>query len=239
MAPSLAARESDTAEQYDCYIAEGREFSSCRYGSDDAAISIAITGDSHAASLIPGLRALVEARGWQLDTYVGFACQLAPGETCIARPDIERALVAGDYDMVLATGTSRLHPEVSILVDYWRALGARGVPIVPVVDVPYLPEDTNSCIDASGGVPESLESCRIPRGIALGEWPDLYGAAAMELGIPAIDLTPVLCDADTCSTIIGRTLVFRDSPASHLTATFSRTLADFWGAELDTVFGHS
>lgn len=53
---------------------------------------------------------------------------------------------------------------------------------------------------------------------------DSYGQAAEQLGFPYIDLTDEFFRDDRCPAVIGNVIVYRDSPYSHTTATFSRTL---------------
>ena len=233
--PTLAAREGDTAVQYACYVGENQEFRTCSYGPEDAVVRLAITGDSHAASLIPGLRAAVEENGWRLDVFVGRGCSFQPSGSCGAREEFDAALVAGDYDAVLVTSWRSTHPSVETLVAFWSPYLAQGVPIVGVGDVPHLPEDVNACIDGSGGDSARLQTCIIPLDSALDLQPDRYVDTAAELGIPAIDLTPLFCLPDGCPTVIGGVLVYRDSPFSHITSTFSGTMGRFWSDQLTSV----
>jgi peptidoglycan/LPS O-acetylase OafA/YrhL len=233
--PTLAARESDTRGQYVCYVGEAKEFRTCFYGPVNARVRIAITGDSHAASLIPGLRAAAEENGWRLDVFVGFDCGLQPGGSCSAREEFDAALVEGSYDAVLATSWRRFHPQAGVLADYWSTFLADGVPIVAIGDVPHLPEDVNACVDASGGAGDRLKACIIPMTVALDSEPDQYVAAASALDIPAIDLSALLCMLDGCPTVIGGALVYRDSPASHITSSFSLSMSRFWSDRLKGV----
>jgi peptidoglycan/LPS O-acetylase OafA/YrhL len=233
--PTLASREGDTAVQYACYVGEGQEFRTCSYGPDDAVVRLAITGDSHAASVIPGLRAAAEENGWRLDVFVGRGCSFQPSGMCGARAEFDAALIAGEYDAVLVTSWRSTHPPVENLVTYWSPFLAQGVPIVAVGDVPHLPEDVNACIDASGGDGALLRACIIPLDAALDLQPDRYLETAATLGIPSIDLSPLFCLPEGCPTVIGGVLVYRDSPFSHITSTFSGTMGRFWTNQLTSV----
>lgn len=228
VAPTLAGRAEDTADVYSCYVPEGGEFTTCRFGDENAAVRLALRGDSHAASLLPGLRDLVEREGWLLDTYYGFGCQLAARDSCGASDQFAAAIRDGDYDAVIATGTRRWQPDVDALADYWAGLMEEGIRVLPVVDVPSFPTTTNECVESSGGDPALLDACVTPRAEALEALPDRYGPAAQKLGIPYIDFTEILCVEDGCPAAIGGVLLYRDSPASHLTATFSRSMSDAW-----------
>lgn len=230
--PALAARESDTAVQYGCYIPAEGAFQTCSYGVDGAAVRIAIAGDSHAASLIPGLVVAVEQLGWSLDVFVGSGCTFQPGGDCPARAEIDRALLNGGYDAVLITSWRRYHPDAEVLAAYWEPFLLAGVPFVAVGDVPHLPEDVNACIDSSRGDWKLLEDCKTDVDKALGFQPDRYVQGADIAGIPSIELAPLLCDSTNCPAMIGRVLVYRDSPASHITSTLSRTMSEFWVEQL-------
>jgi hypothetical protein len=61
---------------------------------------------------------------------------------------------------------------------------------------------------------------------------DTYELAADELGLPTIDLTDTFCGDEHCPAVIGHSIVYRDT-ASHITATFSRSL----GAALSESIG--
>ena len=58
-------------------------------------------------------------------------------------------------------------------------------------------------------------------------------AAATELvlpGIAAIDVTPYLCTATVCPAVIGTVIAYFD--ASHMTATYGRTIAPLIEADI-------
>ena len=79
--------------------------------------------------------------------------------------------------------------------------------------------------------PDDLAACGGPRERWVPE--DPLVAAARELDDPritAVDLTDLICSATQCPAVVGGVLVYFDS--SHLTATYSRTLAPFLDAPL-------
>lgn len=233
--PTLASRERDTSGQYECYVGESGAFRTCSYGPEDASVRLAITGDSHAASLIPGLRAAVEENGWRLDVFVGWGCGLQPNSNCSARAEFDEAILDNDYDAVLATSWRRSHPPAVELANYWSTFISDGVSIVAVGDVPHLPEEVNECIDRSAGKGVQLRECTIPLELALDLQPDSYTSAAATLGLPSVDLSALLCRVEGCPAVIGATLVYRDSPASHITSTFSRTMSGFWSDQISSL----
>lgn len=219
--PALASLADDVGNQYSCYAPAGKPMNSCAYGPRGATTRIAIVGDSHAASLVPGLIAAATISGWRLETFVGNGCQIG-SRSCVGADDTKQALIDGDYDAVLVTGMRKYHPKVEVLEAAWRELIARGVNLVPVVDVPSFPESTLNCLAASGGKPLKAGECSTSLHDGLEESPDRYGVVGESLGLHVVDLTAIFC-ADSCPAVIAHVIVYRDITA-HITSTFSSTL---------------
>jgi peptidoglycan/LPS O-acetylase OafA/YrhL len=229
--PTLSARSADTEGQYKCYVnAEGLGYIECTQGDIGSDTRIAITGDSHAASLVPGLVAAAEQEGWAVDVLVGNGCQLTSPK-CGVRDIFDDKLLNGDYDLVFVTGKRANQPELQVVVDEFTRLADAGVRIVPIVDVPIFTETTDACVIQSDGTMATTPECSTPRGEALAVG-DTYELAADELGLPTIDLTDTFCGDEHCPAVIGHSIVYRDT-ASHITATFSRSL----GAALSESIG--
>jgi hypothetical protein len=51
-------------------------------------------------------------------------------------------------------------------------------------------------------------------------------AAALVQGTAVVDLTEYFCDTKNCPAVVGNVIVYRDT-ASHVTASFAKTLAPF------------
>jgi peptidoglycan/LPS O-acetylase OafA/YrhL len=222
--PALSARGEDTEGQYKCYVnAEGEGYIECTYGDVTSDIRIAVTGDSHAASLVPGLILAAEEKGWALDVMVGNGCQLG-GTKCGVREKFDDRISNGEYDLILVTGKRDNQPAVDDLKKQFTRLSEAGLRIVPIVDVPEYAESTDVCVTESTGTVSSTSGCSTTRSDALMEHEDRYERTAEALGMETIDLTDTFCGDESCPAVIGHTLVYRDT-ASHLTATFSRTLS--------------
>jgi peptidoglycan/LPS O-acetylase OafA/YrhL len=220
--PTLTARSGDTEGQYKCYVnAEGLGYIECTQGDAGSDTRIAITGDSHAASLVPGLVAAAEENGWAVDVLVGNGCQLTSVK-CGVRDTFDDKLLNGDYDLVLVSGKRANQPEQRAIVDEFTRLADAGVRVVPIVDVPIFTEATDACVVQSDGTMATTPDCSTPREEALAVG-DTYERAADELGLPSIDLTDIFCGDEICPAVIGHSIVYRDT-ASHITATFSRSL---------------
>jgi hypothetical protein len=82
------------------------------------------------------------------------------------------------------------------------------------------------CLSAHLG---STAICDLPRSSAVNAG---FQAAEHELGVPVIDMTDYLCNADTCLAIIGNVFVYRDR--SHLTEEAAETLAPVFNPQVMT-----
>lgn len=221
--PGPESRLDDTANQYRCWVGVGEDYEPCGWGDEEAEVRIAIVGDSHASSYLPAIIPLVEEHGWRLDVMSGNGCRLEVEPECDAGADMLEALEGGAYDVIFATSMRSNQADVETTVEEWSDFADRGLEIVPIVDVPFFPEETDRCVawarDALGA-----EDCWTPIEEAQAEELDAYGQAALELGFPYIDLTDEFCREERCPAVIGNVIVYRDSPYSHITGTFSRTL---------------
>jgi len=110
------------------------------------------------------------------------------------------------------------------MIEHWEVFVSAGVNLVPIVDVPTYAGSTEVCMEASNGELVGASTCSTPRGEALLSVPGRYGATGDYFGLDVVDLTDVFCGANECPAVIGNTIVYRDL-ASHITATFSRSLA--------------
>lgn len=232
LVPSVETRGEDNGTMYECFDLTRSGMRACDYGAPDAEVQIAAFGDSHMAQLLPALRAAAAERGWRLTTYVGMTCDSLTWEHCAGGSGVIDELVAGDYDAVLTSSFRISGTPVDDIEPTWRRLLEGGVNLVPVADTPWHSEQAFACIDASGGDPRAAADCASPRSTALAAHPDRIAPLADRFGIDAVDMTDAFCDASSCATVIQNMLVYQDSPSSHLTATFSSTLAARIGDEV-------
>ncbi|WP_276325689.1 acyltransferase family protein [Pseudoclavibacter helvolus] len=233
LVPGLSVRTEDKGGMYDCFAPSHGPLERCDYGNPDGEVRIALIGDSHAAHLIPGLIEAVDARGWSLSTFVGMRCDEGPAELCAGAPATIDALLSEDFDLVLAGGYRASDSPIENVEAYWSSLVEQGVRLVPVVDVPLIPESVYACLDASGGDPLVANRCEISFADGLEAHPDRATLLADRLGLSTIDVTDQLCTAEVCQAVVGNLVVYQDSPSSHLTATFSRALAGEFGSQMD------
>lgn len=88
-------------------IPPGFAQATCTFGSDDADVSVALTGDQTAGSWLPALQGLALAKGWRVTTYLAADCMPgASGDAACAdwSKRVGKAIAAGDHDLVVVAG---------------------------------------------------------------------------------------------------------------------------------------
>lgn len=213
--------------------------------------SIAVVGNSHAIHYLPPLLVLAERHNWRLTTY--FANKCFPTTVPLDLPERHREnclawgkwvledTKAGGFDLIVTSNRqgpaplnvsrAKSHPVwkkgYRHYVDAWLDAGTR---VVVIRDNPY-PGHTRTVVpDCVAANRKNWRKCGAPRQAWLR--PDPLAEAALAADSPrarVANLTPLLCKA-VCPPVIGNILVYRDE--SHLTATFSRTLAPYLGPHL-------
>nr|WP_260173757.1 acyltransferase family protein [Nocardioides albus] len=242
--PAPIARKDDTGNAYDCYLTERRTYATdarprmCHLGSTEPdALRVALVGDSHAASLIPGLSRLAKGSGWSIDVMVANGGGLVAPEAGDARRAYRKALLArltGNtaYDVVLVTqrrspslAAGERDPVVERLVEAWRPVMKRGTKVVALADNPMLTSAAMTCLDGAETLAEA-SACEMTREDAYATSDPL--PEAVRLAGPRaslVDLSSAYCAEDRCPMVVGHVLAYRDQ--THITATFSKTLAPY------------
>lgn len=240
--PPLSVRTEDTGDTFRCSAAaEASDFPGCSFGSDRPdATRVALTGNSHATMLIPGLVDQLEARNWRLDVYVGKGCEWRmPGPddsvACTARRTLMQAAFTGErpYDIVLVTSKSPDETSVAeqarireATLAAWRPVLDVGTSIVVLRDNPRVPTEAAACVDRTSTARLLAGACSFPVADAYPTFDVNTATAAMTDGaVPVVDLGELYCAAGTCPLVVGNVLVYRD--LHHITATWSRTLGPF------------
>ncbi|WP_062467521.1 acyltransferase family protein [Demequina maris] len=243
LVPAPGTLKEDTGGAYACYddspenAAPGVLRKACTYGSTDPdATHVALTGNSHAASLLPGLEPLLEDAGWSLDVYMSRGCTWAVPETddpCFNfRSEVNRRLTSGDYDLILVTerrsstiASGDPNPRAEQLTEVWRAALAAGTTVVGIADNAWLTDEQSACLETADGYAAASE-CTVPEDSAFRMSDSiLAAAAALEGAVPVVDMTDAYCWDGTCPLVIGHVGVYRDT--HHITATYSESLGSY------------
>lgn len=241
--PAPGKQAGDTGNAFSCYVKEpSQRVRSCTYGSTSGdALKVAVTGDSHGATLVPALRSVADTLNWRVDAYVGRGCVLSrtsASDPCRARiADLARRLKAGDYDVLFVTayrGSSAPSSDTRAQ-DYaaaWRPLVAAGTKVVAVADNPRLSDAALRCLE-SARTYTALSRCSTPRSAGFSPVDPIPAAAALAQGVIMVDVSERQCTASACPVLVGHVLAYRDQ--HHLTATYARTLMPYI---LEDVVGH-
>ncbi|QXE31005.1 MULTISPECIES: acyltransferase family protein [Microbacterium] len=236
--PGLAGLYDDTDGAFACYTQSAAPIEPCHLGSEAPdAVRIAVTGDSHAAMLVPALRDVAEDAGWSIDVYVGRGCAWSsdPDPACAERRTaLDADLLAGGYDAILVTAWNQIDADASEraergaqFADRWRAAQEAGVRVIPVLDNPAVPQAAADCLAEQRDF--SYETCAFSAADFLRE--DPLSIAARDAGITPIDLRGAFCDPEgVCPMVAGGVVVYRD--LHHITATFSHSLAPYLRREI-------
>ncbi len=255
--PPLAEARNDLPVLYSdgCQVAfPETESPPCEYGNLDAATTIVLLGDSHAAQWFPTLERLATERGWRLLALTKVNCAAVDGPIWVERlkrayPEctawreaaLERIAAAAPALVVVANSKSaRLAVDGGIdpagqgpawdaalgrMLERLAAIAAR---VVLLGDTPQHAVDPPVCLSAN--LDDAL-ACATPREVAV---PTARlaadGEVAESAGAIFVDPTPWVCPSDPCPLVIGNVLTYHDG--GHLTRTFATALAPYLAAVL-------
>jgi len=234
--PSLANLKRDLPVVYGLGCHQNQESAepiSCTLGDPNGTKTMVITGDSHAANWIPALDIVARDNGWKLVTFTKSACAFSrvevqvqgkPYTACMQWRENALAKIKEIGAEVMFTSQSRYgyieDAEMAAgLTSVWQELIASGVRVVPIQDTPWMPFEPGDCLQDG-----DFDLCTAPRAEVVAR--DVFYQAASALsGVKVVDLVDAICDPQTCFSVVGNVIVWRDP--HHLTATFAAALAPY------------
>jgi hypothetical protein len=233
--PRVSAIKDDTANAYECYTQEtdSGQLKSCTYGSDQSdATKVALTGDSHAAMLLPALLPQFSELNWSVDTYLGRGCSWAVRDDqpqCEAyREALAETLADGGYDIVIVTAyraandTASRESIAESRAAAWKPVLDAGIDVLVVSDNPHVPDDMVECVSENPDEALRGDACILPASQeSTPEDPQLR-AVELEPRARLVDLRDLFCDDGGCPMVIGGTVVYRDQ--HHMTAAYARSV---------------
>jgi hypothetical protein len=233
----------------------------CAFGmpAAEAAETVVVVGDSHAAHWRAALAAVAQAKRWRVLELGTPHCPLslatpdsgpAVAESCpawnqqviewlAAHPELRTVFVSANAraPIVVPQGRTELAERIDGYVRAWQSLPTSVQHILVLRDVPMDQLKTQPCIRrAMTRRKPAGRTCAVSRRFALP--PDAEIAAANRLrarGARVIDLTRHFCGRRYCFPVVGGVLVHRD--ADHLTQLFARTLGPFLLRRVDSLLG--
>jgi peptidoglycan/LPS O-acetylase OafA/YrhL len=251
MIPAPVAASTDKSHAYrdGCWnYAPFATRTTCTYGSGP--VKVALVGNSHAGQWLPALEVLAKQHGWTITTYLASQCSVtdaplefyssAKSTGCTTYGAWVVSQVKGKaFDLVfwserqsVATkGDSWSETDAAAVAGYTpllKALSAAGTNVLVVQDTPYPGSSIPDCLAlhttneaACNGTPSSWD------------WMNPLYDTAVSLALPGISTMEshsYLCTATVCPAVIGTVIAYFD--ASHMTATYARTLAPFVDAPI-------
>lgn len=247
--PSLRLASEDNPGIYadGCHRGfDSTDASGCQVGSNTSAPLVFLFGDSHAASWYPAFEKLAKEGVIRLDSNTKSSCasvdlpRLRDGSVywqCQEWRDAVVDRINSQRPDLVVLANFRETPLVggnSNFTERWQAgvestiSAMKGISVAVLSDVPTQHGSPSVCLSANLN---STEVCDAERtsAVSVGVM-SAEQAAARATGAYYANLLPYLCNETACPVIIGDKLVYRD--AHHLTATFSRHMAEPLWAEL-------
>jgi peptidoglycan/LPS O-acetylase OafA/YrhL len=243
--PVVAASDWSSAYPDGCWISSPFEaHTMCTYGHGK--VRIALVGNSHAGEWLPALQVLAKKDGWTITTFLASRCNAtdaklelyAGTQGCLDYGKWVMSQTKGNaFDLVITierqsapinglSWSDSLDPAVAGYTTYLQRWDAAGTNVLILRDTPYPGRTLQSVPDCLAQHPRNQAACSGTP--SSWRWMDPLYTAATNLGladITTLDTTPFLCTDTTCPAVIGGVVVYFD--ASHMTATYARTIAPF------------
>jgi peptidoglycan/LPS O-acetylase OafA/YrhL len=251
-APIEAARDKsdayDTqANGTDCWAYRSRfPMKECVFGDRSSRTRVVLVGNSHAGQWLPALQQVAADEHLQVTTLLASRCALAD-----LRQQFDTASDATACLSWVHRVTQRvveLHPDL-VVVSNRISVGAEGVPTmgasIPLYrdgyaavlkvwrdagirtlvlrDTPAPGRSIPDCVAEAGG---DYRRCDGTRQQWLPPTPEVDAVRSLQSPlVTLVDLTDHICGPTTCAAVTGGVITYFD--ASHLTATYARTLAPY------------
>ena len=236
----------------------------CVFGDPNGDITIALIGDSHAWQWLPALDIAGKQRGWKILSWTKNGCPSVDvtvrglsGPLPYVACDVYRSNVldtlrnSGRLDAIVLTNTSyylgqmygddsqRLDPSAASTswaegsAQTYSDLLAISSRVIRLGDTPKPAADVPECVSSNPG---DITNCNLQldtQGHPDREMIEIEKALA-PIGVAFVDPTSLVCPTDPCPVIDANGVIkYRDE--SHLTWSFSASLADSFGNLIDSV----
>lgn len=235
--PTLSEASGDFPQLGDCVQKpQSTQAKECEFGNPSAKTTIALVGDSHATHWYQAVQALADANDWKLVTYLKDSCPFSKAQrtaeadgsiSCSEanRETARRLAERGDIDVVLTANwaePSYTSDAARGFAEAWSELEDAGIDVISLVDTPR-PALKGYARDCLAENPENPQRCVTPRDKALPPGDVTGEAGKLEPRVQVLDLTDQFCTEETCPSLVGNVLVYRDK--HHVSDTYMRTLA--------------
>lgn len=230
----------------------GMTVQKCEYGNPNAAVRIAVVGDSHAVHWFPAFQELARRFDIRVVGIAKNACMTSglpvyngalnrPYTECNAwTRNVIDYLKRQDFDYIVLSQSPGHYVDghkeegkaanakliAAGMVEVWSELDGKDSKIALFRSTPWQPTEVRDCV---AGKSPPYQGCTAPPAKALFD--DAISQLARLKHYPLIDFTDLFCTADDCPAVIGNVFVYRDS--HHVTATYMRTLAPMVASRLE------
>lgn len=247
--PSIVRAELPTGAEGRCKSGMSDPFTpKCEFGvRSPSTPHIALVGDSHMEQYLPAFEQLLESSNFSFDTYFHSSCPFSTaqrqsdndrnGPCAVANEKTLELLTAGHYDHVITSNRTAVPwmegPEFDTpqmgFGNIWNALNQAGLSVTVLSDNPLMlpAEQTTECLIVSV---DSLADCdrlrtdAIPVDFQLDAVTQFNSDNFAERpGVFLVDTSPWFCDSETCFSVIGNAVVYRDE--QHISVLYAKTLA--------------
>ncbi|MGH2407420.1 MAG: acyltransferase family protein [Candidatus Limnocylindrales bacterium] len=248
--PLIASTDRSDAYRDGCWIYDPfTAHTICRYGNGD--IHVALVGNSHAGEWLPTLQVLAKLHGWTITTFLASRCNATDAPLklyaatvgCLAYGTWVMKQTSGQaFDLVITSERQSVTTQndswattlpiaVAGYSSYLRRWSDAGTNVLVVQDTPYPGQTLQSVPDCLALHPRNQPACGGTP--AAWDWIDPLYVAATAAALPGISTLatrPYFCTATACPAVIGSVVTYWD--ASHMTATYARSIAPFVDAEI-------
>ncbi|ABW16011.1 acyltransferase 3 [Parafrankia sp. EAN1pec] len=222
----------------------------CAYGDPNGRRTVVLFGDSHANQWFNAMNKVSRERGWRLIPYTKGGCPPAEYPDFVLetlkrvytecntwRAEALARIGALDPDLVVVGSEARteaIRVGAGGMASAVRTLRSTGAKVVFISDTPYPGFDVPDCLARN---PSNIRRCVVRVSDAKLTEPQraIENQGARDGGAMLVDPVPWLCAKEQCPPIIGDTVVYYDK--SHITGTYSTTLASYLGSELVRLAG--
>ncbi len=255
--PALAPRDRSFSYNYDCQTQTPfSDFKSCVFGDRTAKRNVALVGNSHAIHWLPALHQVALKEHFKITTFFTEQCFATNVRIDFSTPqqtenchkwgqEVLRQTGSKKFDLIVTSNRTYKQPvekgprnEVfeKGYAEYVKDWIKAGTKVMVLRDTP-LPDATIE------SVPECVAENKNNPAACSGErnkWirTDPLADAVRELDDKraiVANLSDSFCTETRCPSVIGRTMVYFD--ASHMTATYARSLAPELGPIITKALG--
>ncbi|WP_026930342.1 acyltransferase family protein [Glycomyces tenuis] len=206
----------------------------CAYGDLGGEHTIALVGASRIGHWFPAFEQAALDNGWRLLVFTKSSCQFSTG--VLYDPGGEVYPECMEWNRWVMDQLELLRPDLAVtlstraledgeqtytgFVNRWHQLDHWGIDVLALRDLPRIGHYPEDCIGLHG-----VDACADEAAPSQAETDPALALANVPDNVHLADLTEYVCPEGTCPAAIGNILTYRDK--SHITATYSATLAPF------------